>query len=654
MSFLISLFNIQKNYILGDEKISVLQNINLTLAPGKMTCLLGESGCGKSTLLNIIGGLDTFDNGKYLFNGQDVNGFKEKDWVKFRKENIGFIFQNFNLISHLTALENVEMSMVLKGLSKEDRKHRAKELLELVGLEDRINHLPNRLSGGQKQRVAIARALANDPDIILADEPTGALDSDNSLQVMNLLKSIAKKGKIVLVVTHSKELSQIGDTIVSMKDGSIENIDHVANEDTNNYSYNINKDSINTKGNNNSKINLSTTMKLSYRNIKTKKWRSLLTAAGASIGIFGIAIIAALSTGIQNKVSDATDGATLNTSINVSKEKNEFLDDKDAKKVKGLSKVKEVYSYNPYEVSIKAKDNNKKVTGSAESLLPKKYENTYGKDYIKKGQYPFKKEDGILIPERLAEDLFGKSNDAIGKDVEILVRLMSLKDIYQAIKVDTKVVGVIKNQSIPLMDTVGIPYEMSQDVMKQSVVGKENVSLAFTVIPNSLDEIDKAKEQIVSEGYKAHTEEENSNVLGKYVSMVGIVLGMLSGISLIVSSIMIGVVLYISVLERTREIGILKSIGAFKSDIRKIFITEGMMIGFMGGVLGVCGSLLVGKIANIIIHEVNNKIDFELFQLTYSQIIFFILFSMFLGLLASFIPAFKASKLNPIDALRYE
>ncbi|MFD6509937.1 ATP-binding cassette domain-containing protein [Bacillus sp. NPDC060175] len=653
MSFLISLFNIQKNYILGDEKISVLQNINLTLEPGKMTCLLGESGCGKSTLLNIVGGLDTFDNGKYLFNGQDVNNFKEKDWVKFRKENIGFIFQNFNLISHLTALENVEMSMILKGLSKEDRKHRAKELLELVGLEDRMNYLPNRLSGGQKQRVAIARSLANDPDIILADEPTGALDSENSLQVMNLLKSIAEKGKIVLVVTHSKELSQIGDTIVSMNDGSIENIDCVVDENANNHSSVVNKDSID-KGNNNSKINLSTTLKLSYRNIKTKKWRSFLTAAGASIGIFGIAIIAALSNGIQSKISDATDGAILNTSINVAKEKNEFLDDKDVKKIKSLPKVKEVYAYNPYEISIKAKDNNKKVTGSAESLLPNKYENTYGKDYIKKGHYPFKKDDGILIPERLAEELFNKSTDAIGKDVEILVRLMSLKDIYQAIKVDTKIVGVIKNQSIPLMDTVGIPYEISQDVMKQSVEGKENVSLAFTVIPNSLEEIDKAKDQIVSKGYKAHTEEENSNVLGKYVSMAGIVLGMLSGISLIVSSIMIGVVLYISVLERTKEIGILKSIGSFKSDIRKIFITEGMMIGFMGGALGVFGAFLVGKIANLIIHEVNSKIDFELFQLTYGQIIFFILFSMFLGLLASFLPAFKASKLNPIDALRYE
>lgn len=653
MSFLISLFNIQKNYVLGDEKVPVLQNINLKLEPGKMTCLLGESGCGKSTLLNIVGGLDTFDSGKYLFNGQNVNDFKEKDWVKFRKENIGFIFQSFNLISHLTALENVEMSMILKGLSKEDRQNRAKELLELVGLKERMDYLPNRLSGGQKQRVAIARSLANDPDIILADEPTGALDSDNSLQVMNLLKSIAKKGKIVLVVTHSKELSQIGDTIISMKDGNIESIDHGVYENVDDNC--IAKEySVNSKGNINSKINLSTTIKLAYRNIKTKKWRSFLTAVGASIGIFGIAIISALSNGVQNKISDATDGTTLNTSINVSKEKNEFLDDNDVKKIQSLPKVKEVYFYNPYEISVKAKDNNKKATGSADSLLPKKYENTYGKNYVKNGYYPAKKEEGILIPERLAEELFSKSTDAIGKDVEVSARLMSMKDIYQAVKINTKIAGVIKNQSIPFMDTIGLPYEMSQDIMKQSVEGKGNVSLAFTVIPSSVNEIDKVKDEIVSKGYKAHTEEENSNVLGNYVSLAGIALGMLSGISLIVSSIMIGVVLYISVLERTKEIGILKAIGSFKSDIRKIFITEGMMIGFMGGTLGVLGAFLVGKIANFIIHEVNDKMDFELFQLNYKQVAFFILFSMFLGLLASFLPASKASKLNPIEALRYE
>jgi len=221
---MISLQSIEKSYHLSNQTVKVLNNINLALYPGELSYLLGESGCGKSTLLNILGGIDKADNGEYIFDGKNVTNFKEKDWAYFRRNKIGFVFQTFNLIPHLTALENIEMSMILDGFSKTDRRARALELLELVGLKDRASHLPNQLSGGQKQRVAIARSLANNPDIILADEPTGALDSENSEQIMKILKEVSQQGKIVLVVTHSQELLHFADKVIKMKDGTINEV----------------------------------------------------------------------------------------------------------------------------------------------------------------------------------------------------------------------------------------------------------------------------------------------------------------------------------------------------------------------------------------------------------------------------------------------
>ncbi|MDD9149636.1 MULTISPECIES: ABC transporter ATP-binding protein [unclassified Sporolactobacillus] len=219
---MISIKNLQKHYTLNKKSIPILKDINITLVPGEMTCLTGESGCGKSTLFNILGGLDDYDGGEYLFNEKDVKSFSEKDWSSFRAKNIGFIFQSFSLIPHLSALKNVEISMTSNKIPKSERGKRAKALLDSVGLKNRYDYILSQLSGGKKQRVAIARALANDPDIMLADEPTGTLDSKSSKQVMAILKSIAERGKIVLVVTHSSELSQLGDKVIEMKDGKIE------------------------------------------------------------------------------------------------------------------------------------------------------------------------------------------------------------------------------------------------------------------------------------------------------------------------------------------------------------------------------------------------------------------------------------------------
>ncbi|KAF0996550.1 ATP-binding cassette domain-containing protein [Geobacillus sp. TFV-3] len=643
---MIILRNIKKYYTLGNESIEVLKGVSLHLQKGQLICLLGESGCGKSTLLNIIGGLDYADDGEYIFQSINVRKFNEKEWACLRREKIGFVFQSFNLIPHLSALENVEMSMTLLGKSKEERKRRAIELLNMVGLEDKLNYLPNQLSGGQKQRVAIARALANDPDIILADEPTGALDSENSVRIMEILKKISQQGKVVLVVTHSQELVSFADRIIRMRDGKI-----IENEDVAHATEVEDVDK--SIGNKSKKLDLFTTCKLSFRNIKNKKWRNILTAIGASIGIFGLSIIMALGNGVKQKLSSSIDEATAKSSLSVANEQFAVLSENDSAQLRELKGVRDIYPYNPFQISIKTKEG-AKATSSAESLSPRKYaEIIYGKKYIVKGRFPDDQSDEIVLPERIAKKLFKDSKEAVGKHVSLVVQVMSLKEIYPTVNVHATVVGVVKNNPIPLLDTVGISYGLSQKIMQESI-GNSTSALSFTIIPSSMKDIAPLKNEIKKMGYKVQTDEESQNEINEYISLASIALGMLSGISLIVSSIMIGIVLYVSVLERTREIGILKALGAFRSDIRRIFVTEGMLIGVIGGVFGILGSIAVGKAANYVVTTVMKKSNLDLFQFSFVQVVLLILFSGLLGVLASFVPANKAAKQPAVEALRHE
>ena len=643
---MISLRSIGKNYKLEDEMVQVLKNINLELLPGQLTYLFGESGCGKSTLLNIIGGIDEATNGEYLFNGKDVMDFTEKDWAYFRRKKIGFVFQNFNLIPHLTAIENVEMSMILEGISKTERRDRAKELLELVGLQDKSRHLPNQLSGGQKQRVAIARSLANNPDIILADEPTGALDSENSEQIMKLLKKVASQGKIVLVVTHSQEFLSYADKILKMKDGAIVDIEHALQQKDENAT--LHTDSPTKR----KKLNLGTTLKLASRNLKNKKWRSTLTAIGASIGIFGIVLIGALGNGIKEKISSTVDHTVADSSIGVYKENTELLPNTMIHDLENTKNVEAVYTYNPFQISIETSKGTKK-TASADTLVPSKYKSIYGKSYIIVGKYP-SKNDEVAIPKRIAQELFGHNpSQVIGEKVKIVSQLMSLKDVYQTVQTEATVTGIVKNGAIPLLDSVGFSYPLALKMTNDNPQTK-NTALQYTVIPSSPDKVDSIIKGLESKGYIAETEGDSSEEISTYVTLASVAVGLLSAISLVVSSIMIGIVLYVSVLERTREIGTLKAIGAFRSDIRRIFVTEGFMIGILGGVLGVADSMIIGKLANYIIKAGFAKPNLQLFQFDVFQVSIIILFSGILGILASYIPAFRASKLNPVDALKYE
>lgn len=309
---MLQLKDVVKTYGSGENVVKALNGVSITFRQNEFVAILGHSGCGKTTMLNIIGGLDHYTSGDLIINGVSTKQYKDRDWDAYRNHSIGFVFQSYNLIPHQTVLANVELALTISGVSKAERKKRAKEALEKVGLGNQLNKKPNQMSGGQMQRVAIARALINNPDILLADEPTGALDSETSVQVMELLKEIAKD-KLVIMVTHNPELAEdYANRIVKVKDGKIIG-------DTNPYKE---KKKEKEKKADKKRVSMSfgTAVSLSLNNLMTKKGRTILTAFAGSIGIIGIATILSLSTGINNYINDIQEETLSSYPLQINRE----------------------------------------------------------------------------------------------------------------------------------------------------------------------------------------------------------------------------------------------------------------------------------------------------------------------------------------------
>ena len=347
--------DIKKSYTTGEFTQVALNGVNINFRENEFVAILGQSGSGKTTLLNIIGGLDQYDSGDLIINGKSTKNFKQGEWDAYRNNSVGFIFQSYNLITHLSILDNVEMGMTLSGVSAAEKKKRALEVLEKVGLKEHIHKKPNQLSGGQMQRVAIARALANDPDIILADEPTGALDTETSTQIMDLVKEIADD-KLVIMVTHNPELAEeYADRIINFRDGHVINDSNPYEEYEQDHSYQLKKTS----------MSYWTALKLSGKNIATKKWRTGLTAFAASIGIIGIALILSLSNGFQKQIDSFQNDALSEYPITVSKQAinmdedalKEMQSNAPANGNKEYADTDEVVLYNPEESSIRHTNN---------------------------------------------------------------------------------------------------------------------------------------------------------------------------------------------------------------------------------------------------------------------------------------------------------
>ena len=757
---MLELKKIKKDYKTGDFIQHALKNIDLSFRENEFVAILGPSGSGKTTLLNIIGGLDRYTTGDLIIDGKSTKKFKDKDWDAYRNHAVGFIFQSYNLISHISVLENTMMGMTLSGISFRERKRKALELLDKVGLKDHAYKKPNQLSGGQMQRVAIARALANDPKIILADEPTGALDSKTSMQIMELIKEISKD-KLVIMVTHNKELAEnYASRIVNMKDGEIIGDSNPIDDNVKTGNLKITKTS----------MSFLTALKLSFENIKTKKGRTILTSFASSIGIIGIALILSLSNGfnieVENFEQDSLsqspimitnqtvqmDENTLNelkgdnekekypsekmvyskndisdTIIHTNKITDDYvnyIDKMDMDNISGISYIKGtntiLLSKNGDDYKF-LNDNSSSLTSNilpyspSDSLIDKNYDVLAGKVTDEAGLVLFVDSYNRIsssLLESLGLDESASFEDILNKEIKVIfnddyykkingnfIVENDLEKLYDSDEsVSIKIMAIVRGKedkelitgssglyytsalagevisknkdSLIVKEQEKLDYNVlthqkfDENTTKDSVLGylgADVLPMAIYIYPKDFDTKDKITDYL--DEYNDGKNEEDviqytdmaemiSSLSGNIMDAITIVLIAFSSISLVVSSIMIGIITYISVLERTKEIGVLRALGARKKDITRVFNAETFIIGVFSGLLGVAIAYLLTIPTNKIIEDLSGLAGVAKLNPIHSIIL--IIISLTLTVIGGFIPSKMASRKNPVEALRTE
>ncbi|MDF2590401.1 MAG: sulfate transporter ATP-binding protein [Anaerocolumna sp.] len=774
---MLTLQNIRKSYTVGNFTQEALKGISLKFRENEFVAILGSSGSGKTTCLNVIGGLDQYDSGDLIINGKSTKDFKDQDWDAYRNNSIGFIFQSYNLITHLSILTNVELGMTLSGVAKKEKHKKAQEVLEKVGLKEHMHKKPNQLSGGQMQRVAIARALANDPDIILADEPTGALDSMTSIQILKLIKEIAKD-KLVIMVTHNSELAHsYADRIVQFKDGEIIDDSNPLNEEYTNINYKLKKTG----------MSFFTALKLSGMNIRTKKWRTLLTAFASSIGIIGIALILSLSNGFDQEINSFEAGTLSSFPIMISKQATIVDFDEMREKRKEINNVdtkKEQYPdvtvVYPYDSSANTMVHNNKFTNEYMDYIDNidknlisgiSYTRLVGLNLLKSdgktatlvktesinfgsypmsltendnsyleenfdllsGSFPKSMNDVLLVVDnrnRIDKDILEvldmdyeaesiQFDDIIGYELKVILNNdyytkngdfftinnpANLIDLYKdenAIPINIS--GIIRSKEendFSLLEE-GLAYsdKLTEYVIEQnkdsdivlaqmdadynvltgealdldsdegklirdnmlSYLGANGIPYIINIYPKDfnsksvvlryLDAFNEGKEK---EDMIVYTDLASaiSSLSENIMNAITLVLIAFAAISLVVSLIMIGIITYISVLERTKEIGVLRALGARKKDITRVFNAETFIIGTCSGVLGITIARLLLFPTNRIIEKAADLPNVAKMNPVHAVIL--VIISVTLTVLGGWLPAKMAAKKDPVEALRAE
>jgi ABC-type lipoprotein export system ATPase subunit/ABC-type antimicrobial peptide transport system permease subunit len=653
--YLLELKNINKYYKLnGNKKVYALNNINLNFHKGELVSVIGESGSGKSTLMNLIGGLDSRYSGEVIVDGKNIKKYEIKELDKYRKNTVGFIFQSFNLISHLSILDNVTIAMTLSNVRKKERVTRAKEILNELGLINHIYKKPSQLSGGQKQRVAIARALVNDPEMIIADEPTGSLDSKTSMKVLEILRKIAENGKLVIMVTHSEKVASYSSRVISIADGIIIEDREILKLES---SVNEEKVKVNKKG---QKLNIISAIMLAIVNMKRKLIRNILISIGASIGIMGVILMLSFGNGVKayfnstmnsyvnplvievNMSSD--DAETVNFDIATVQKPNintqKTFEEED---IQALSKIENVSSiekgYNIISMGVNSLTYNNKTSNLMR--LSTLSSNIISSN-IKEGALP---KDGEILINKSASDKLG--DDVIGKKIsmhilvnqKIIDKQFVVSGIYTAVGGD--LTSIMKSAFLNYSDLENL-YSENKYILKPNAVYINTSSEKYTTA---------IKDKVREMGYSVSSQEEMMKLFDQMISILTYVLSGIAAISLVVSAIMIIVVMYISVVERTKEIGIIKAIGARRKDIRRIFICEAFLIGVFSGIIGLAFAFLFMRGINII----SNKLfGIKLVLIKKSYEVFGIVVSIIISTMSGLLPANKAAMLDPVESLRRE
>ncbi|MEG2288826.1 MAG: ATP-binding cassette domain-containing protein [Clostridium sp.] len=682
--------NLKKTYKIGEHEIAALDDVSFELPNGKLVAIVGPSGCGKTTLMNILGALDSDFKGEVVVNEKSLREAKSKDLDSYRKNTIGFIFQQFNLLNSQTSIQNVQLALDLSGQSKVEKDKRARELLKGVGLLDQMKKKVNLLSGGQRQRVAIARALANNPEIILADEPTGALDVKTGEQVMDLLKDISKD-RLILMVTHAPELAEkYADIIINMEDGKIISIEE--NSSSVKSSSNVLK-----KKETKSKMSIGKAFKLSLRSAWLKKWRTLATAIGTSIGIGGIALAIAITSGTTESVNTQVNGIFPTNSVMVGFRENLEKNPSQYKNLKyeDIGKINSLdNSFYSYYFPVQGEDIPMAAFYSLEKELLEE-ENFFEKlsdpttidrmiDMMSAGSIEDVKSDiqyGTLPSEGSLDEMvislstaknIVKSDEELGSLIGKTIYVSFVKTPSHAdmmMKPDVKpVVTVLPWKIVGIANTTTLMntyytesewninyYEKYFNINKNKI---ESASMVLYGKNAETIEADIAKLNSTQEIYQF--EMTGKTITGQIdTTMKQVRMGLIgfAGVSIVVAALMISIVIYISVLERTNEIGILRAIGARKRDIMNIFVSESFIIGILSAFIGIGIAVGVSKVINNLVYSflqtfANNAPYMEVAKLPLQDGGFILLFCVALSMISGLYPSLRASKMDPIDALR--
>lgn len=698
----LELMHVYKDYKLaGKEKYTALSDINVSFEKGELVSIIGESGSGKSTLMNLIGGLDSDYQGIINIGGKDLKNFKDKQLDDYRKKKIGFVFQSFNLIPHLSVLDNVTIPLTLSNIKESEKNEKAIKILTQLGLKEHIKKKPTQLSGGQKQRVAIARALINAPDIILADEPTGALDSSTTIQILDILKDIADDGKLVIMVTHSEKVAKISSRIVEISDGKI-----IRDEKNKNYTKNNDKHLLDTnnmienKDKKEGHLSFISALKLSFHNMWASKTKNFLMALGVSISLIAMIIMLSFGSGLTSYISTLAEDYSNPYYVTLSKsgkdkdgnpiEENQdpasmfipkmFEENEINEIITDLNNYLETQN-NDFRITTEGDNQNLTYgfsmmtmasgtisydpqTGNPEDIKTSSIMYTYttppyydDHNLITETGH-MSGENEIMLSSAILKLLdIEDPEEIVGKQVILNINL-TVSNTQIIINKDVTISAIVDVSAFSSMMVMYVDYDFLNNCVKEA---QQNASLEPTGLNPSLLFIYTDSEETTDllnyyiennrKDLSGSIEEELSSMFSEMMSTFSIALAIISGISLIVALIMITVVLYMSVSERTREIGVLKSIGARKKDIKLIFSTESLLIGILSGITGIIFSAIIGGILALIF---NSLLGFAPINMLWYYFVGALFISIIISVLAGLYPSSKAAKLDPVESLRHE
>ena len=653
--------DVSREYKSGDVSIAALENVSFEVAPGEFVAITGPSGCGKSTLLALLGGLDRPSKGRVYAAGAALDQVSRTQLDDYRLQRIGVIFQTFNLVPSLTAEDNVSLPMVLAGVPLVERRRRARRLLELVGLGHRAKLRPGRLSGGEQQRVAVARALANRPGLILADEPTGNLDSSRGAEVLDLLQELNRQGATVVLVTHDPEVARRADRAIRLRDGRV--VGGVQSpRRTGRAPEQLDQPH---------RLSRADAFTLGLRSTGRRPLRTAITAAGVAIGIGVMSMILSLASGLQRQVVDTVTADTNLQAVQINGPlaggQPRPLNPDALAALEGMGSVKLAWGETIVGGTLGPDGAKSPPVQTAVVATPPLRAGSPRSDILAAGRLPSgDSADELVITTELAQRFGWSPTDAIGKKMRFVGQFPGPpagggQPAAKQLAVTPTVVGVANGApgGDPLWAM--LPYDKAISFSADMISAngwKRDPFVGITLYADSLQHVANVRDEAQQAGYTAATNDDQLRAFAERLNYVELALDGLAIIALAVAALGIANTMFSAVLERTREIGIFKALGSRARDLGLVFMAESALIGVAGGIAGVLVSALLTRIGNGLIDRIAQGQGaaggLRLFDLSpviaFLAVFLAIVVSAFSGLL----PALRASRLDPVAAIRYE